>query len=172
MWRVTENDVATVHTYTFTATADRVTEGEEIQLAVTVQPAVAVETVVSPSASPRSLAGDYTLTPSAITLAAGDTGGTAVLRATDEEEVEDTEIRSWPFGVIQTMRASTTRRFPGWTSRGVRGPSRRRAQSRVPAMTIATSPLVITADPLQHIGADAPSALWATGSRGVADSRG
>ncbi|MCY4510435.1 MAG: hypothetical protein OXG35_26280, partial [Acidobacteria bacterium] len=89
---VTENDVAAVHAYTFTATAPRATEGEEIQLAVTAQPAVTVETVVSLSASPRSLAGDFTLTPPAITLAAGDTGGTAVLRATDDEEVEDTEI--------------------------------------------------------------------------------
>ena len=89
---VTENDVATIYTYTFTATADRVTEGGEIQLVATAQPAVAVETVVSLSASPRSLAGDFTLDPSAITLAAGGTGGTAVLRATDDDEVEDTEI--------------------------------------------------------------------------------
>ena len=89
---VTENDVATVHTYTFTATADRVTEGGEIRLAVTAQPAVAVETVVSLTASPRSLAGDFTLDPPAITLAAGSTGGTTVLRATDDDEMEDTEI--------------------------------------------------------------------------------
>ena len=54
---VTENDVATVHTYTFTATAARVTEGGEIQLVVTAEPAVAEETVASLTASPRSLAG-------------------------------------------------------------------------------------------------------------------
>ncbi len=89
---VTENDVATVYTYTFTATAARVTEGGEIQLVVTAQPSVAQETVVSLTASPRSLAGDFTLDPAAITLAAGGTGGTAVLRATDDDEVEDTEI--------------------------------------------------------------------------------
>ena len=89
---VTENDVATVHTYTFTATAARVTEGGEIQLVVTAQPAVNEETVVSLTASPRSLAEDFALTPSSITLAAGGTSGTAVLRATDDDEVEDTEI--------------------------------------------------------------------------------
>ena len=89
---VTENDVATVYTYTFTATAARVTEGDEIQLAVTARPSVAVETVVSLTASPRSLADDFTLDPAEITLAAGSTGGTAVLRATDDGEVEDTEI--------------------------------------------------------------------------------
>ena len=89
---VTENDVATVYTYTFTATAARVTEGSEIQLAVTAQPAVAQETVVSLAGSPRSLAGDFTLVPPAITLAAGGTGGTAVLRATDDDVVEDTEV--------------------------------------------------------------------------------
>ncbi len=89
---VTENDVATIYTYTFTATADRVTEGGEIQLVVTARPAVAGETVVSLTASPRSLAGDFTLEPPAITLAAGGTGGTAVLRATDDDEMEDTEL--------------------------------------------------------------------------------
>ena len=89
---VTENDIETVHTYTFTATAARVTEGGEIQLVVTAEPAVGEETVVSLAASPRSLAGDFTIEPSAITLAAGGTSGTAVLRATDDDEVEDTEI--------------------------------------------------------------------------------
>ena len=89
---VTENDVASVHTYTFTATADRVTEGGEIRLVVTAQPALAVETVVSLTASPRSLAGDFTLDPPAITLAAGSTAGTTVLRATDDDEMEDTEL--------------------------------------------------------------------------------
>ena len=68
------------------------TEGGEIQLVVTAQPAVNEETVVSLTASPRSLAEDFTLTPSSITLAAGGTSGTAVLRATDDDEVEDTEI--------------------------------------------------------------------------------
>ena len=89
---VTEDDVATVHTYTFTATAARVTEGGEIQLVVTAAPAVAVETVVSLTASPRSLADDFTLAPPAITIPAGGTSGTTVLRATDDDEVEDTEI--------------------------------------------------------------------------------
>ena len=89
---VTENDVATVHTYTFTASAARVTEGGEVQLVVTVDPAVQAETVVNLTASPRNLAGDFTLAPSAITIAAGGTSGTAVLRATDDDEVEDTEI--------------------------------------------------------------------------------
>ena len=68
------------------------TEGGEIQLVVTAQPAVNDETVVSLTASPRSLAGDFTLTPLSITLAAGGTSGTAVLRATDDDEVEETEI--------------------------------------------------------------------------------
>ena len=89
---VTENDIETVHTYTFTATAARVTEGGEIQLVVTAEPAVDEETVVSLTASPRSLANDFTLEPSAIALAAGGTSGTAVLRATDDDEVEATEI--------------------------------------------------------------------------------
>ena len=89
---VTEDDVATVHTYTFTATAARVTEGGEIQLVVTAAPAVAVETVVSLTASPRSLADDFTLAPPAITIAAAGTSGTTALRATDDDEVEDTEI--------------------------------------------------------------------------------
>ena len=88
---VTENDAATVHTYTFTATAARVTEGGAVQLVVTAAPAVEEETVVSLTASPRSLAGDFTLEPPAITLAAGGTSGTAVLRATDDEEVEEDE---------------------------------------------------------------------------------
>jgi len=89
---VTENDVSTVHTYTFTATATEVTEGGEVQLVVTAEPAVTEETVVSLTASPRSLADDFTLAPSAITLPAGGTSGTAALRATDDDEVEDTEI--------------------------------------------------------------------------------
>ena len=88
---VTENDVDTARTYTFTASAARVTEGGEVQLAVTAEPAVADETVVSLTASPRSLADDFTLEPEAITLAAGGTSGTAVLRATDDDEVEDPE---------------------------------------------------------------------------------
>ena len=88
---VTENDVETVHTYTFTSTAPRVTEGGEVQLVVTAEPAVEEETVVNLTASPRSLAGDFTLEPSAITIAAGGTSGTAVLRAVDDDEVEDTE---------------------------------------------------------------------------------
>ena len=89
---VTEDDVATVHTYTFTAAAARVTEGDEIQLAVTAEPAVTQETVVSLTASPRSLADDFTLDPPAITIAAGGTSGTTVLRATDDDIVEDTEV--------------------------------------------------------------------------------
>ncbi len=89
---VTENDVATVHTYTFTATAARVTEGDEIQLVVTADPAVTRETVVSLTPSPRSLADDFTLDPPAITIAAGGTSGTTALRATDDDVVEDTEI--------------------------------------------------------------------------------
>ena len=44
------------------------TEGDGIQQAVTAQPAVAVETVVRLSASPRSLTGDFTPAPSAVTL--------------------------------------------------------------------------------------------------------
>ena len=88
---VTENDAQTVHTYTFAATATRVTEGGEIQLVVTAAPAVTEETLVSLTASPRGLADDFTLDPPAITLAAGSTNGTAVLEATDDEVVEDTE---------------------------------------------------------------------------------
>ena len=88
---VTENDVETVHTYTFTSTAPQVTEGGEVQLVVTAEPAVQEETVVNLTASPRSLAGDFTLEPSAITIAAGGTSGTAVLRAVDDDEAEDTE---------------------------------------------------------------------------------
>ncbi len=88
---VTEDDVATVHTYTFTASAARVTEGGNVQLVVTVAPAVQVETVVDLTASPRSLAPDFTLAPSAITIAAGGTSGTAALQAIDDDEVEDTE---------------------------------------------------------------------------------
>ena len=88
---VTEDDAATVHTYTFTASAARVTEGGEVQLVVTADPAVQAETVVDLTGSPRSLADDFTLAPSAITIAAGGTSGTAALRATDDAEVEDTE---------------------------------------------------------------------------------
>ena len=88
---VTENDAQTVHTYTFTASAARVTEGGEIQLVVTAAPAVTEETLVSLTASPRGLADDFTLDPPAITLAAGSTNGTAALEATDDEVVEDTE---------------------------------------------------------------------------------
>ena len=88
---VTENDAQTVHTYTFTASATRVTEGGEIQLVVTAAPAVTEETLVSLTASPRGLADDFTLDPPAITLAAGSTSGTAALEATDDDVVEDTE---------------------------------------------------------------------------------
>ena len=88
---VTENDAQTVHTYTFAATATRVTEGGEIQLVVTAAPAVTEETLVSLTASPRGLADDFTLDPPAITLSAGSTSGTAALVATDDDVVEDTE---------------------------------------------------------------------------------
>ena len=88
---VTEDDVETTVSYTFTATAARVTEGGTVTLAVTATPAVAAETVVALTAFPVSLAADYTLAPEAITLAAGATSGTAVLRATDDDEVEDAE---------------------------------------------------------------------------------
>ena len=88
---VTEDDAATVHTYTFTASAARVTEGGEVQLVVTVAPAVQAETVVDLTGSPRSLADDFTLAPTAITIAAGGTSGTAALRATDDDVVEETE---------------------------------------------------------------------------------
>ena len=88
---VTENDAETVHAYTFTASAARVTEGGEIQLVVTAAPAVTEETLVSLTASPRGLVDDFTLDPPAITLAAGSTSGTAALEATDDDVVEDTE---------------------------------------------------------------------------------
>ena len=88
---VTEDDVETSYSYTFTASAARVTEGGAVTLAVTATPAVAAETVVALTAFPVSLAADYTLAPEAITLAAGATSGTAVLRATDDDEVEDPE---------------------------------------------------------------------------------
>ena len=88
---VTENDAETVHTYTFTASATRVTEGGEIQLVVTAAPAVTEETLVSLTASPRGLVDDFTLDPPAITLAAGSTSGTAALEATDDDVVEETE---------------------------------------------------------------------------------
>ena len=88
---VTENDAQTVHTYTFAATATRVTEGGEIQLVVTAAPAVTEETLVSLTASPRGLGDDFTLDPPAITLSAGSTSGTAALVATDDDVVEDTE---------------------------------------------------------------------------------
>ena len=77
---VTENDAQTAHAYTFAATATRVTEGGEIRLVVTAAPAVTEETLVSLTAPPRGLADDFTLDPPAITLAAGSTNGTAVLK--------------------------------------------------------------------------------------------
>ena len=88
---VTEDDVETTYSYTFTATAARVTEGGAVTLAVTATPAVAAETVVALTAFPVSLAADYTLVPLSITLAAGATSGTAELRATDDDEVEEAE---------------------------------------------------------------------------------
>ena len=88
---VTENDVTTVHSYTFTTSAPRVEEGKEIRLVVTAQPAVPQETEVDVLASPRSLAGDFELDPPKITLAAGSTSGTATLKATDDAVDEDTE---------------------------------------------------------------------------------
>ena len=88
---VTEDDVATVHDYTFTASKLRVEEDNEIQLVVTAKPAVPQDTEVDVSASPRSLADDFTLDPPKITLAAGGTSGTATLTATDDDVVEDTE---------------------------------------------------------------------------------
>ena len=53
-----------------------------MQLVVTVGPAVGAETVVDLTASPRNLADDFALAPSAITIAAGGTSGAATLRAT------------------------------------------------------------------------------------------
>ena len=88
---VTEDDVETAYSFTFTATAARVTEGGTVTLAVTATPPVAAETVVALTAFPVSLAADYTLVPEAITLPAGATSGTPELRATDDDEVEDTE---------------------------------------------------------------------------------
>lgn len=52
---------------------------------------MAAETVVNPTASPPSLAGDFTPEPPATTLADGGTSGTGVLRAVDDD-AEDTEI--------------------------------------------------------------------------------
>ena len=88
---VTENDVETVYTYTFTASAARVTEGGAVTLAVTATPQVEAETVVGLTASPVSLAADYTLVPASITIAAGTTSGTAELLAIDDTEVEAPE---------------------------------------------------------------------------------
>ena len=88
---VTEDDIETVYTYTFTASAARVTEGGAATLTVTAKPQVEAETVVALTGSPVSLADDYTLVPSSITIAAGGTSGTAELRVTDDEEVEDPE---------------------------------------------------------------------------------
>ena len=88
---VTEDDVVTAYRYTFTAAAARVTEGGAVTLAVTATPAVAEETVVALTAFPVSLAADYTFAPASITIASGATSGTAELRATDDDEVEDTE---------------------------------------------------------------------------------
>ena len=88
---VTEDDVETTYRYTFTAAAARVREGGAVTLAVTATPAVAEETVVALTAFPVSLAADYTLEPASITLAPGTTSGTAELRVTDDDEVEDTE---------------------------------------------------------------------------------
>ncbi|MCY4510543.1 MAG: hypothetical protein OXG35_26825 [Acidobacteria bacterium] len=88
---VTEDDAETTYRYTFTAAAARVTEGGAVTLAVTATPAVEEETVVALTAFPVSLAADYTIEPASITVAAGTTSGTAELRATDDEEVEDTE---------------------------------------------------------------------------------
>ena len=88
---VTEDDVEATYRYTFTAAAARVTEGGAVTLAVTATPAVAEETVVALTAFPVSLAADYTIEPASIILAAGTTSGTAELRATDDDEVEDTE---------------------------------------------------------------------------------
>ena len=53
-----------------------------MQLVVTVAPAVPAETVVDLTTSPRSLADDFALAPSAVTIAAGGTSGAAALRAT------------------------------------------------------------------------------------------
>ena len=88
---VTEDDVETTYSYTFTASAPRVTEGGSVSLVVTATPAVAAETVVALTGFPVSLADDYTIEPSSVTLAPGTTSGTAALRATDDEEVEDAE---------------------------------------------------------------------------------
>ena len=88
---VTENDVDTAYTYTFAASAARVTEGGAVTLAVTATPQVVAETVVGLTASPVSLAADYTLVPASITIAAGTTSGTAELLAIDDTEVEAPE---------------------------------------------------------------------------------
>ena len=47
-------DGPNANTYTFTATAARVTESAEVQLMVTAEPAVKAETVVNPTAWPRN----------------------------------------------------------------------------------------------------------------------
>ena len=84
---VTEDDVETVYTYTFTASAARVTEGGgAVTLAVTATPQVEAETVVGLTVSPVSLAADYTIEPASITIAAGTTSGTAELLATDDAD--------------------------------------------------------------------------------------
>ena len=83
---VTEDDVETTYRYTFTAAAARVTEGGAVTLAATATPPVEEETVVALTGFPVSLAADYTIEPASIVIAAGTTGGTAELRATDDDE--------------------------------------------------------------------------------------
>ena len=88
---VAENDVETIYTYTFTASADAVVEGEAVTLTVTADPAVETETMVRLNVSPTSLEGDYTLNPEIITIPVDGTSGTAMLTAVDDAEVEDDE---------------------------------------------------------------------------------
>ena len=73
------------------------------------------EPAASLSASPRSLAGDFTPSPAAITLAAGGTGGTAVLPAMEDDEVVDTEILTLTATRHGHLLAVRTRRLHTWS---------------------------------------------------------
>ena len=94
MVSVMDNDMAPPETtYTLTASADMVAEGDDaVTITATASAMVDEDTTIELAHGPGSAsADDYSLDPMMITIAAGSGAGTAMLMATDDSDVEGDE---------------------------------------------------------------------------------
>ena len=90
---VTDNDMAPPETtYTLTASADMVAEGDEVDLHLTADPPVTARTEVAlVHGAGSASADDYSLRWDTLILATGDTSAGTPLTATDDSDVEGDE---------------------------------------------------------------------------------